>query len=163
MSRRPDPVVAFAGRPEPGPLRQMQDVLQGVLGRLVSFADVLLLSANAGVTVTNAAAGAGTSVAGSQVSIHLADTGADQVRLVVRGNNSAAGAVTVQLYDITNARALATLTVTGVALTTYAGAYVATQPTGAEHELEVRVIGNNADDPVLYRVSVQFRTTQARA
>jgi hypothetical protein len=163
MSRRAEPVVNFAERPEPGPVRRIVDVLHALFGKVVSFADVLLLYSATGVTVTNAAGGAGTALTHTRLFLHFADAGADQVRLVARAENSTAGSVTLQLYDVTNARALCTVTVTGVAQTTYAGAYAPTQPTGNEHELELRVVGDGAMDPILYRVSAQLRTTQARA
>lgn len=161
--RRSEPVAPINERPEPGPVRRFFDVWHALFGKVVSFADVLMLYAATGVTVTNAAAGAGTALTHTRLYVHFADSGADQVRLVVRAENSAAGSVTVQLYDVTNARALCTVTVTGVAVATYAGEYAATQPTGNEHELELRVIGDGAMDPILYRVSAQLRTTQARA
>lgn len=161
--RRAEPVAPITERPEPGPLRRFLDVWNALFGKVVSFADVLLLHDQAGFTVTNAAGGAGTAVGGTRVFIHFADSGADQIRLVARAKNSAAGSVTLQLYDVSNARALCTVTVTGVTETTYAGQYAATQPTGNEHEVELRCIGNAADDPILYRVSCQLRTTQARA
>lgn len=160
---RPNPVIDFAERPEPGPLRRVMDVLTALLGKVESFADVLLLHDEAGFTVTNAVAVAGTAVGGTRVLVNFGDAGCDQVRLVARAKNSAAGSVTLQWYDVTNSRALATLTVTGVTETTYAGAYAATQPTGSDHEMELRVIGDGAMDPVLYRVSAQLRTLQARA
>lgn len=163
MSRRAEPVADFPERVEPGPVRRVVDVLRALFGKVVSFADVLLLQDGAGVTITNAATSPGTAVAGTRLFIHLADTGADQVRLVARAKNSAAGAVTLQLYDVTHSRALCSVTVTGTTETTYAGDYAPTQPTGQEHELELRVIGDGAFDPVLYRVSAQLRTTQARA
>jgi hypothetical protein len=163
VGRRVEPVIQFAERPEPGPVRRIIDVLQTLLGKVESFADVLLFHDAAGLTITNAAGGAGTAVGGTRLFVHFADSGADQVRLVARAKNSAAGSVTLQLYDVTNSRALCTVTVTGTTETTYAGDYVATQPTGSEHELELRVIGDGAFDPILYRVSAQLRTTQARA
>lgn len=163
MGRRAEPIIDFNIRPEPGDLRNIVDALKATLGKVVSFADVLLFHDAAGLTVTNAASGAGTAVGGSRVLIHFADTGADQVRLVARAKNSAVGDVVLQLYDVTNARALCTVTVSGATEATYAGEYAATQPTGLEHEVELRCIGDGAFDPVLYRVSAQLRTTQARA
>lgn len=163
MSRRAEPVIDFSERPEPGPVRRIMDVLKALLGKVESFADVLLLHDAAGLTMTNAAAAPGSAVGGSRVLVHFADAGTDQVRLVARAKNSAAGSVTLQLYDVTNSRALCSVTVTGTTETTYAGDYAATLATGAEHELELRVIGDGAFDPVLYRVSAQLRTTQARA
>lgn len=161
--RRAESVIDFAVRPPPGDLKRVVDVLQALLGKVESFADVLLFHDQAGFTVTNAAVSPGTAIGGTRVSVHFADAGTDQVRLVARAKNSAAGSVTLQLYDITNSRALCTLTVTDATETTYTGDYAATQATGGEHELELRVIGDGAFDPVLYRVSCQLRTTQARA
>src|SRR3990172_3234493 len=163
MPRRAEPVAPIGERPEPGPLKRLIDLWEGVFGKVVSFADVLLLHDQTGFTVTDAAGGAGTAVGGTRVFVHFGDTGADQVRLVARAKNSAAGSVTLQLFDVTNSRGLCTVTVTGTTETTYAGAYAATLPTGNEHELELRVVGDGAFDPVLYRVSCQVRTTQARA
>lgn len=163
MTRRAEPVIVFTERPEPGPLRRIMDVLQTLLGKVESFADVLLFHDLAGYQIVNAAVSPGTAVGGTRVSIHFADAGTDQVRLVARAKNSAAGSVILQLYDVTNSRALAVLTVTGVTETTYTGAYIDTLPTGDEHELELRCIGDGAFDPTLYRVSAQLRTVQARA
>lgn len=163
MSLRTSPVVEFPERPEPGPVRRALDILQAVLGRMTAFADVLLLYSQTGITVTNAASGAGTAVEGSRVLLSFADAGADQIRVVARGNNSTAGSVTVQCYDVTNNRALCAVTVTGTSLVTVAGDYAPTRATGGEHEVELRVIGDGAMDPVLRRVSIQLRTLQMRA
>ena len=163
MSRRAEPVIVFTERPEPGPLRRLMDVLQALLGKVVSFADILLVWSEAGTTVTNAAVAPGTTIGGTRVKVHFADTGADQVRLCARAKNSGAGSVTLQFVDVTNTVVLASLTVTGTTETTYVGDYSSTAPTGSEQECELRVIGDGAFDPVLYRVSAQVRTTQARA
>lgn len=163
MSRRAEPVIDFAERPEPGPLRRVMDVLQAVFGKVVSFADVLLLYDNGGITVTNAATDPGTSLADTQVSLHPGDAGVDNVRVVVRGNNSGAGSVVITVHDVTNDVELCRVTVTGTTPTTYAGDWTTITPTGSEQVVEVRCIGDGAVDPVLYRVSIQLRTTQARA
>lgn len=163
MSRRAEPVVNFTDRPEPGPVRRIMDVLQALLGKVESLVDVTLLHEAAGYTVTNAAGGAGTSLAFSQLSMHFADAGVDNVRVLVRGNNSGGGSVTVTVHDVTNNVELARVTVTGATPATYAGDWTAIRPTGSEQVIEVRVIGNAADDPVLFNVHLQGRTVQARA
>lgn len=161
--RRAEPVAPIGQRPEPGPLRSFLDLWDAVFGKVVSLVDVLLLYDAAGITVTNAAVSPGTALPDTRVVVNFGDAGADQVRLVARAENSGAGSVTLQLYDVTNSRVLCTLTVTGTTATTYAGEYAATKATGGEHELELRVVGDGAFDPILYRVSAQLRTTQARA
>jgi hypothetical protein len=163
VTRRAEPVIVLSERVEPGPVRRIMDVLQALLGKVESFADVLLFHNLAGYQVVDAVASPGTAIGGTRVSIHFGDAGTDQVRLVARAKNSAAGTVILQLYDVTNTRALAVLTVSGVTETIYTGEYVDTLPTGNEHELELRVIGDGAFDPTLYRVSCQLRTVQARA
>lgn len=159
---RDKPVVEFGTRPPPGDVRSAIDRLAGVLGMVTALVDVPLLAEQAGYVVTNAAGGAGTALAFTRALVDFADAGVDQVRVVVRGRNSVAGSVTVLVYDVTNNVELARVTVTGAADVTVAGAWTTLKATGIDHEVEVRVIGNGADDPVLLRVSLQGRTLQAR-
>lgn len=151
-------VAEFAERLEPGPLRRVIDWLRTILGKMASLVDVSLLHSDAGITVTNAATGAGTSLTSSRVLLDMADAGADQARVVVRGKNSGAGSVQIVAYDVTNSVELARVAVTGTTETTYAGAWTSFKPTGIDQEVELRVIGDGAFDPVLFRVSLQLRT-----
>ena len=153
--------MEFADRPEPGPLRRILDTLRSVLGKMVGFCDVALLLEAAGFVTAAAAASPGTAVAVTQVAVDLADVGADQVRLVVRGKNSGAGTVTLGLYDVTNSVLLATVGVTGVATVTAIGAWTTVKPTGTDQTLELRVIGAG-ETPTLYAVHAQLRTLHAR-
>ena len=160
---RDAPVVDFTDRPEPGPVRRALDTLKGVLGRMVSLGDVLLLASTAGYTVTDAAAGAGTALGFTRVPIDLADAGVDSVRVVARGNAGAAGTVQVTVYDVTNAVELARVAVTNGTDVTVAGTWTAVADQGGDREVEVRVIGDGALDPLLFRVSLQLRTVARRA
>lgn len=156
-----DPVVGFTDRVEPGPLRNVMDTLSAVIGKTSSLADVPMLSEAAGFVTAAAAASPGTSVPVTRATVDLADAGTDQARLVVYGKNSGAGAVTIALYDVTNAVILATVDVTGTVAASYAGAWTTVTPSGIDHEIEVRVIGSG-ETPTLYTVHAQLRTLQAR-
>lgn len=163
MPRRQAPVVEFPVRPPPGPVAELIDSLRHVLGKMVSWSSVALLLEAAGLTITDAAGGAGTALTATRTMVDFGDAGIDSVRVVVRGKNSAAGSVTVQVYDVTNSAVLASAVVTGVAEQTAVGPWTALTPVGEDAEIEVRVVGNAADDPVLYAVQFQTSTTQKRA
>jgi hypothetical protein len=154
-------VVDLAQRPPPGDLRRLYDVLSQVLGKMVSLCDVAMLLEAASYVVTNAAGGAGTALAFTRVLLDFADAGADQVRLVVRGDAGAAGTVTVVAFDVTNSKELCRVDVSGAAAVTVAGKWTSITPTGLDHEVELRVIGNGVLDPELFRVSLQLRTLRA--
>ena len=160
---RPDPVVDLGLRPEAGPLRSVFDILHAVFGKVVSVAAVALVLEIAGTTVTNAASGAGTALTKTRTTIDFQDAGVDSVRLVVRGENSASGSVTVQLYNVTTSAAMATATLTNASEQTDEGSWTVFTPNGGDEEIEVRVIGDGAFDPILYAVHLQMRTVQARA
>ena len=163
MSQRPgQTVVTFPARLPPGSARDAFDKGQAIHGKAVSFEQSTFLLAPAGHTVTDAAGGAGTALTVTRTMIDFGDAGVDSVRVVVRGKNSAAGAITVQIYDVTNSAILATATVTGTTEQTAIGAWTRIVPTGSDQELEVRVVGNAADDPILYAVHLQLRTVQTR-
>lgn len=162
MSRRAEPIAPITARVD-GPLKSVIDVWHALFGKVESLVDVLLLFETAGHTVTNAAAGAGTAVAFTRVLVDFADAGVDSVRVMAYGNNSAAGSVIVTVHDVTNNVELCRVTLTDATPAAYAGDWTTIIPTGTEQELEVRVIGDGAFDPVLYNVHLQGRTTQARA
>jgi hypothetical protein len=143
-------------------VRDAIDKVGAVVGKTVSFVDVALLLDVAGVNVVDAAGGAGTALTTTRTKIDFGDAGIDSVRVVVRGKNSAAGSITVQVYDVTNGAVLASVVVTGVADQTATGAWTRLVPVGEDAEIEMRVVGNAADDPTLYAVHFQGRTTQAR-
>ena len=162
MSRK-DPVVDFGLRPEPGPLKRVLDILHALFGKVVSLSVVALLLEIGGHTVTNAASGAGTALTKTRTTIDFQDAGVDSVRLVVRGENSASGSVTVQLYNVTTSAAMATATLTNASEQTDEGSWTVFTPNGGDEEIEIRVIGDGAFDPILYAVHLQMRTVQARA
>ena len=162
MSRK-DPVVDFGLRPEPGPLRSVLDILHALFGKVVSLSVVALLLEIGGHTVTNAASGAGTALTKTRTTVDFQDAGVDSVRLIVRGENSASGSVIVQLYNVTTSAAMATATLTNASEQTDEGAWTVFVPNGGDEEIEVRVIGDGAFDPILYAVHLQMRTVQARA
>ena len=158
---RSDPIADFGdGR---GPLRDMLDILHALFGKVVSLAVVALLLEIGGHTVTNAASGAGTALTKTRTSIDFQDAGVDSVRLIVRGENSATGSVTVQLYNVTTSAARATATLTNATEQTNEGAWTVLAPNGGDEEIEIRVIGDGVFDPILYAVHLQMRTVQARA
>lgn len=156
---RTTPVVDFNVRPEPGPLKQTLDVLGSVLGKLTAFASVTLLAEVGGVTLTNAAVSPGTDVPEARTQLNLGDANANSARVVVRGKNSAAGAVTLEVYRVGLAT-LCSVPVGNNTLATFVGEWTAYQPTGQDEEIGIRVVGDGAFDPVLYRVELQLRTTR---
>ncbi len=162
MAPRAGSVVKFAQRPD-DPLSAIVGQLEDVLGKTVSLADLLLLFESVGFTVTNAATAPGTAVGITRTLVDFGDAGADQVRVVLRGHNSTAGTVQVTVFDVTTGVELARVALTGVTDVTVAGEWTNITPSGADQELEVRVIGDGAMDPLLYSVHLQLRTSQARS
>lgn len=162
MSLRSEPVTNFGERPEVGPLRRVIDVLQALFGKVSALVDVALLLEMTGYTVTNAANSPGTALAPTRITVNPGDAGIDNLRLMVYGNNSGPGSVTVQCYDVTGSVALCNVTVTGTTPALFTGAWTTITPTGDDRTYEVRVIGDGAVDPVLYAVHLQGRTVQAR-
>jgi len=154
-------VVDLAERVEPGPMRRVMDVLQTVIGKTTAFSSVELLKDLAGYAITNAAATPGTDVPEARTVVHFGDAGVDQVRVVVRGNNSAAGSVVVEVYRITGSATIASVTVTDATLGTFQGDWTVMKPTGEDEEIGLRVVGDGAFDPVLHRVDFQMRTLRA--
>jgi hypothetical protein len=171
VTKRPEPVVKLPQRIT-GELGGIGRALEDVLGKTVSFSNITLLREANGFTVTDAAGGAGTALTVTRSKCNFGDAGVDSVRVVVRGKNSGAGSVTVQVYDVTNSAVLCTTVVTGTTEQTATGLWtrlasgitIAGEPavTGEDQEVEVRVVGNAADDPILYAVHLQLRTTQKR-
>ncbi len=160
---RPDPVVSFDVRTPPGPLKRVLDMLTALFGKVVSLAICALFLEQAGITVTNAAASAGTALTTTRTAIDFQDAGVDAVRVVARGENSGSNAVTVQVYNVTTSAALATATITGTSEQTGIGAWTTFLPNGGDEQVEVRVIGDGMDDPILYGVHLHMRTQAARA
>lgn len=138
------------------------DALRMLLGKLTSLTDLCLLSEDAGKLFSNAPAAPGAVHQHGAVWVDFADAGIDQVRVCVRGNAGAAGTVQVTVHDRTNNVELARVALSGAADSTVAGAWTRITPTGEEQEIELRVIGDGALDPVLFRGSLQCRTLQAR-
>ena len=157
---RSDPIADFGD----GQLRDVLDIMHALFGKVVSLAVVALLLEIDGQTVTNAASGAGTALTRSRTTVDFQDAGVDSVRLIVRGENSASGTVTVQAYNVTTSAAIATATLTNASEQTDEGAWTVLAPNGGDEEIEVRVISaNGTEDPILYSVHLQLRTVQARA
>lgn len=161
MSRK-EPVIFFTERPAPGPLRNVMDFLQRLFGKVVSLSVVALLLNEGGFTATNAPTSPGTALTKTRTTIDFQDAGVDSVRLLVRGENSAAGDVTVQAYNTTTSAAIATATITDATEQTADSGWTVFTPNGGDEEIEVRVIGDGAFDPILYAVHLQMRTVQAR-
>lgn len=138
------------------------ETLRGVLGKMVSLADILLLASTGGFAFANAAVAPGSPFLPGRVLVDFADAGIDQVRVCVRGNAGAAGTVQVTVHDVTNNVELGRVAVTNAADSTVAGEWTTIVPTGLDQEIEARVIGDGVLDPVLFRVSLQCRTLQRR-
>lgn len=161
MSRK-EAVLTLSERPEPGPMRRLIDVLERVFAREVSLVDIALLLDYAGFTVSNAASGAGTTLTRSRVAVDFEDAGIDSVRLLVRGENSAVGSVAVQVYNVTQGAVMASAEIVDATEQSAESGWTRFAPAGGDEEVEVRVVGDGAFDPVLYGVRLQGRTTQAR-
>ena len=159
---RQAPVITYPARVPPGSARDAFDKGQVAHAKAVSLDQVPFLLEAAGFTVTNAAVAPGTAITVARTTIDFADAGADNVRVVVRGKNSVAGTVVVQIYDVTNSVVLATVDVVGATEQTAVGVWTRIVPTGSDQECEVRVVGDGAFDPVLYAVHLQLRTVQTR-
>lgn len=162
ITMRTEPVVSF-NHPATGPMRQMVDTLQRVLGKTTSIGEVGFIRDLAGYQIINAAISPGTDIPELRTVINFADAGIDQVRVVVRGKNSAAGSVTVQVYRITGGATIASATVTDGTAVTFQGAWTVLVPTGADEEIGLRVVGDGVFDPTFYRVDLQMRTLRAVA
>jgi hypothetical protein len=153
---RVQPIVEFPTRfsQSEEKVRQVADTLRECLGRLTSILDVAMLHSNAGLAVP---AGATVTVEGTHTSLDFLDANIDTVRLIVRGKTAAAGPITLQLYDVTNAVVLATVTVTTVT-GARVGAWTAVGAKAGERELALRVVGDSANAQTLYSVHAQFYT-----
>ncbi len=160
---RIEPVTDFGQRPPPGPLKGVLDILHALFGKVVSLATVALLLEIAGHTVTNAASGAGTALTKTRTTVDFQDAGVDSIRIIVRGENSASGSITVQLYNVTTSAAITTATITNATEQTTDSGWTVFAPNGGDEEIEVRVIGDGAFDPILYGLHMQMRTVQARS
>lgn len=160
---RTEPVANFDVGQPPGPLQLVTDLLHALFGKVTSLAVLTLLSDHGGVTVTNAATGAGTALTTTRTTVDFQDAGVDSVRLIVRGENSAAGDVAVQAYNVTTSTAIATATVTDATEQTADSGWTVLAPNGGDEEIEIRVVGDGAFDPVLYSAHLQMRTVQARS
>ncbi len=160
--RRKHPVADWGVRPKGGPLRRVVDILQILFGKVVSIATIALLVEIAGHTVTNAAASAGTALTKSRTTVDFSDAGVDSVRILVRGENSASGSVIVQAYNVTGSAAIAAATITNASEQTADSGWTVLPVLDGDQEIEVRVIGDGAFDPILYAVHLQMRTVQAR-
>lgn len=113
-----------------------------------------MLHSNAGLVV---AAGATVTVEGTHSALDFLDAHVDTVRLIVRGKTAAAGPITLQLYDVTNAVVLAMVTVSAVNGTNV-GAWTTVGDKAGERELALRVVGDTANAQTLYSVHAQFYT-----
>ena len=158
MTTRTQSVVDLLGVAGDANARKLATRLESVLGKVVSLAPLVLLADVAGVVVTDAAAAPGTDVPEVRSVVNFGDAGIDQVRLVARAKNSAAGSVAVQAYRVTGSTTIASVTVTDGTLATFQGTWTVLRPTGRDEEIGVRVVGDGAFDPTLYRIELQMRT-----
>ncbi len=160
---RPQSVIDFGLVPPEGPLRSLMDILLALFGKVVSLAVVTMLMEINGTTATNAPADPGTALTTTRTTIDFQDAGVDSVRIIVRGRNSAVGSVLVQLYNVTTSAAILTATITNNTEQTADSGWTTIIPNGGDEEVEIRVIGDGAFDPILYGVQLHMRTVQARA
>lgn len=153
---RSQPVVELTQRfdEKEEKLRQVADVVRTTAGKLTPILDVTMLHSNAGLVV---AAGATVTVEGTHTSLDFLDAHIDTVRLIVRGKTAAAGPITLQLYDVTNATVLATVTITTVNGTNV-GSWTAVGDKAGERELALRVVGDTVNAQTLYSVHAQYYT-----
>ena len=166
MTLRAEPVTNFGPSPPPGPLKVVLDILHAVFGKVVSFGVVVLISETAGHAITNVGTTPGTTVTSSRTLIDFQDAGVDSVRLVVRAKNSVTNDLTIEAFNATTSVAIATAVLDTSQSTeqTVAGAWIVLAPNGGDEDIYVRAYsGTAADDPTLYAVHLQLRTTQARA
>lgn len=162
MSARKEPVVVFGERPGSPELQRILDTLSRVLGKISALVDITLLNIVTGYPVTNAAADPGTALA-TRTELDFLDAGIDSVRMIVRGQNSTAGSVTVQVYNTTQSLVMASCTLTGVAMQTAKSDWLVFTPVGGDEAVEVRVLGDGAMDPTLFNVHLQGRTVKGPA
>ena len=163
---RPEPVVDFGLRPEPGPLRGLLDVLGALFGKVVSLSVVTLLFEAAGHVITNVGTTPGTTVTATRTLIDFQDAGIDSARLVVRAKNSVTNNLTIEAFNATTSAVVATALIDTTQSTeqTVAGSWTVLVPNGGDEDIYVRAYSGTAgDDPTLYAVHLQLRTTQARA
>ncbi len=160
MSRK-DPIISIDVREAPGPVRRIMDILHALFGKVVSLSVVALLLETQ--TITNAAASAGTALTKTRTTVNFEDAGVDSVRLIVRAENSASGTVSVQLYNVTQSAIMAAATVTNAVEQTADSGWTVFKRNGGDEEVEIRVVGDGAFDPILYGAHMQMRTVQARA
>lgn len=155
---RSGPVIEITERFQQGDerTRQLADVMQKTAGKLTPIVDVALLHSNAGLVV---AAGATVTVEGTYTSLDFLDANIDTARLIVRGKTAAAGPITIQLYDVTNSVAIATVTVTTVNGTNV-GTWTDVAAKAGERQLAIRVVGDSANAQTLYDIHAQFLTTR---
>jgi len=158
MTVRTTPVVELLDRVPPGPMRNVIDTLQRTLGKTVSLTTLELVKDLAGYQITDAAVSPGTDIPEARTAINFGDAGVDNVRLVVRGNNSAAGTVTVEVYQVTTDVTIASVEVTDAAQATFQGEWTLFTPDGTDEPVGLRVVGDGAFDPTVYRVELQMRT-----
>jgi hypothetical protein len=159
---RKEPVVVFGERPADAATQRVLDTLGRTIGKLTSLVDVCLLSAPAGHVVTDAASGAGTALTVTRTQLDFADAAIDSVRLVVRGQNSAAGSVVIQVYNVTQSMVMATATITGTSEQIADSGWWVFRPVGGDEVIEVHVQGDDAADPMLFNVHMQGRTVSAQ-
>ena len=159
MSRRlSQPVVEFP-LPLHGvdrPLQEALELLRAAEGHLHPLLDLSLLCSTGGYTLT-AATGAGTAVPGTRAVADLGEISITDVRVVADGIANVVAA-TVQVYDVTNGLAIATLPL-GTASATVAGAWTRLVPKANDRTLELRVIGNGTNTQTLTAAHFQARTT----
>lgn len=156
-SRLSTPVLEFSQplSTTDGALRDALDALRAAIGHVTPLADLVFLQNHAGLSVT-AVAAPGTSLK-PQLALNHSEFAAGEVRLQVHGG----GACTVQLYDVTNSKVVASLTLTATNQL-YDSGWI-TLPAidvGRERTLEARIVGDGVTAQTLHGIRAQLRTTR---
>jgi hypothetical protein len=132
-------------------LQEALEILRAATGHIHPLLDLTIHWSPAGTTITGLA-GSGSTLNGSAVA-DLAEISATQARIVVQGT----GTGTAQLWDQTNAVALASVPLNG---STAIGAWTPLVPKANDRVLVCRIIGDGVASQTLYSAHAQFRTTR---
>lgn len=154
-------VIQFSASPPDHHTAILKDELQRVLGRIVAHATVPLHQNSAGTTVT--LSGGSATVPPMSSTVDFGDAGVDLIRAVIYGTPPAHDA-TVQVYNVTTGKVIATATLKGGASAgQVAGSWTQLQAKGGDEHIEVHVSGTGSDAPVLHAVHLQMATASVKA
>jgi len=153
-------VIQFSSSPPDHHTAVLKDELQRVMGRVVAHATVPLLQTYGGTTIT--LAGGAFTAAAMASSVDFGDAGIDYIRCVVFGTPPA-HSVTVNVFNLTSGKIVASATMTGGgAAGYYVGQWTQLTPVGGDEQLQVRFVGTGAEAPVLNTIQLQCSTANAK-